>query len=70
MVELRDGPVPVEVSVEVPAGGEVGIRLRTDAAPLTDVAAGWGDLRLEVGDLIVLDERVTLEREQLDLSDS
>ena len=70
VVELRDGPVPVEVSVEVPAGGDVGIRLRTDAAPLTDVAAGWGDLRLEVGDLIVLDERVTLEREQLDLSDS
>jgi hypothetical protein len=58
-VELADRPVPVEMPVQLAPGATATIELRTDAAPLGEVAA-WGDLRLRLAELSVVDPDTAL----------
>jgi hypothetical protein len=54
-VELGEEPVPVAVEVPLGDDGVARVRLRTDAAPLAPPADRWGDVRVRLGDLVVLD---------------
>lgn len=54
-VELGEEPVPVAVEVPLDDDGIARVRLRTDAAPLAPPADRWGDVRVRMGDLTVLD---------------
>lgn len=54
-VELGEEPVPVSLEVTSDDDGVARVRLRTDAAPLAPPADRWGDVRVRLGDLTVLD---------------
>lgn len=54
-VELGEAPVPVAFEVRLDDDGVARVRLRTDAAPLAPPADRWGDVRVRLSDLMVLD---------------
>lgn len=54
-VGLGEEPVPVSLEVALDDDGVARIRLRTDASPLAPPADRWGDVRVRLGDLTVLD---------------
>lgn len=57
-VELGEEPVQVALQVFPDDSGTARVELRTDAAPLPAPADDWGDLRVRMADLTVLDSRL------------